>query len=241
MIKFFRKIRFDLMEKNKTGKPALPAGRYLKYAIGEIVLVVIGILIALSINNWNEERKNSLKENVYLEGIKDDLIGDVKYIEFLIPYNNKSIQKYARLDSIIQLKSNKIFEIEFSEIFQLSEQIGTFYPRVGSYSSLITDNSAGLISNKKLLRDLKNIYEIQYVRASLLGQEVDDISTKIKWERRLDFRQKLEGYNFEDYDALFADLGEMHRNANKFNERIIGLKERINKCIEKIELELNQK
>jgi hypothetical protein len=49
MIKFFRKIRYDLMEKNKTGK-------YFKYAIGEIVLVVIGILIALSINNWNQER-----------------------------------------------------------------------------------------------------------------------------------------------------------------------------------------
>ena len=46
MIKFFRKIRYNLMEQNKTGK-------CLKYAIGEIVLVVIGILIALSINNWN--------------------------------------------------------------------------------------------------------------------------------------------------------------------------------------------
>jgi len=55
MIKFFRKIRYDLMEKNKTGK-------YLKYAIGEIVLVVIGILIALQINNWNEERKTNSKE-----------------------------------------------------------------------------------------------------------------------------------------------------------------------------------
>ena len=49
MIKFFRTIRKDLMEKNKTGK-------YLKYAIGEIVLVVIGILIALSINSWNQNR-----------------------------------------------------------------------------------------------------------------------------------------------------------------------------------------
>ena len=206
MIKFFRKIRYDLMEKNKTGIPEqrVRTGKYFKYAIGEIILVVIGILIALSINNWNEERKNESKEDVYLEGIKNDLEMDVKYIEFLIPFNNKSIQNYVRLDSIIQLKSNKIFEIKFSEIFQLSQQIGTFYPRVGSYSSLITDNSSGLISNKDLLKDLKNIYEIQYVRASLLGQEVDDISTKIKWERRLDFRQKLEGYNFEDYDALFV-------------------------------------
>ena len=46
MINFFRKIRYNLIEQNKTGK-------YLKYAIGEIVLVAIGILIALSINNWN--------------------------------------------------------------------------------------------------------------------------------------------------------------------------------------------
>ena len=50
MIKFFRKIRYDLMRQNKTGK-------YFKYAVGEIILVVIGILIALQINTWNENRK----------------------------------------------------------------------------------------------------------------------------------------------------------------------------------------
>ncbi|NNC44454.1 MAG: hypothetical protein HKN99_01055 [Winogradskyella sp.] len=55
MIKFFRKIRYNLMEQNKTGK-------YFKYAIGEIILVVIGILIALQINNWNEQRKEKQQE-----------------------------------------------------------------------------------------------------------------------------------------------------------------------------------
>ena len=58
MIKFFRHIRKSLLMENKTGK-------YLKYAIGEIILVVIGILIALSINNWNEERKNRILEDDY--------------------------------------------------------------------------------------------------------------------------------------------------------------------------------
>jgi Family of unknown function (DUF6090) len=71
MIKFFRRIRFDLMEKNKTGK-------YLKYAIGEIVLVVIGILIALGINNWNSERNEKLKYQKQLayvvQNIKSDSI-----------------------------------------------------------------------------------------------------------------------------------------------------------------------
>ena len=55
MIKFFRKIRQNLLSEDKTVK-------YLKYAIGEIMLVVIGIVIALQINNWNENRKNGIKE-----------------------------------------------------------------------------------------------------------------------------------------------------------------------------------
>ena len=54
------------MDKNNTGKPALPAGRYLKYAIGEIILVVIGILIALQVNNWNEKRKDIKMEKTGL-------------------------------------------------------------------------------------------------------------------------------------------------------------------------------
>jgi hypothetical protein len=65
MIKFFRKIRYDLMEKNKTGK-------YFKYAIGEIILVIIGILVALQINNWNEDRKaKTYEEQVYTQIYKD--------------------------------------------------------------------------------------------------------------------------------------------------------------------------
>ena len=60
MIKFFRKIRYNLIEKNRTGK-------YLKYAIGEIILVVIGILIALSINNWNDSRLENKTEIKILE------------------------------------------------------------------------------------------------------------------------------------------------------------------------------
>ena len=66
MIKLFRKIRYELIEKNKTGK-------YLKYAIGEILLVVIGILIALQINNWNTDRKNRNRESVFVNQLAADL------------------------------------------------------------------------------------------------------------------------------------------------------------------------
>ncbi len=74
MIKFFRKIRQNLIMENKTGK-------YFKYAIGEIVLVVIGILIALQINNWNESRKARVKEVEILKDFEKGLQFDILQID----------------------------------------------------------------------------------------------------------------------------------------------------------------
>ena len=92
MIKFFRKIRYDLMEKNKTGK-------YLKYAIGEIILVVIGILIALSINNWNEDRKENRYLNLVYEQLQKDLQADTLNVSQRIKSYS---QKNNRLTDIIE-------------------------------------------------------------------------------------------------------------------------------------------
>lgn len=77
MIKLFRTIRKQLLAENKTGK-------YLKYAIGEIVLVVIGILIALSINNWNETRKQKETTNSIYSIVKEDLMNDISVIDLFL-------------------------------------------------------------------------------------------------------------------------------------------------------------
>ncbi len=69
MITFFRKMRQYLLPEGKTG-------RYLKYAVGEIILVVIGILIALQINNWNENRKVRIAQKGLLENFYDNLGAD---------------------------------------------------------------------------------------------------------------------------------------------------------------------
>ena len=69
MINFFRKTRKKMADDNRPIK-------YMRYAIGEILLVVIGILIALSINNWNEKRKDKLLEAKYLYEIREDIISD---------------------------------------------------------------------------------------------------------------------------------------------------------------------
>ena len=74
MIKLFRKIRFKLLETGKTIK-------YLKYAIGEIILVVIGILIALQINNWNEQKKLKQQEITSYCKLQEDLTADISNID----------------------------------------------------------------------------------------------------------------------------------------------------------------
>ena len=87
MIKFFRKFRQNLLSEGKTGK-------YLKYAIGEIILVVIGILIALQINNWNEDRKSEAKKQDYYVQLLDDLNNDIVSVQNTIKefsYHQKKI------------------------------------------------------------------------------------------------------------------------------------------------------
>jgi len=102
MIKFFRKIRYDLMEKNKTGK-------YFKYAIGEIVLVVIGILIALSINNWNQDRLDKLQAIGYLKNLAEDLKSDT--IQYNL--NIKSYESQIANNSIPLLNDDyKLLEVD---------------------------------------------------------------------------------------------------------------------------------
>lgn len=98
MIKFFRHIRKSLLMENKTSK-------YFKYAIGEVILVVIGILIALQINNWNEERMNHETAMYLLSSLNGDLENDIEELKSNVldakntVMASKMLQLYA-LDSI---------------------------------------------------------------------------------------------------------------------------------------------
>ena len=92
MIKFFRHIRKQLLGEGKTGK-------YLKYAIGEIILVMIGILLALQVNNWNLDRINKTKASNYLSEIRSNLITDTLQINEVLEFN---IQKTQAILACIQ-------------------------------------------------------------------------------------------------------------------------------------------
>ena len=90
MIKFFRKIRRELLEQNKTTK-------YVKYALGEIFLVVIGILIALQINNWNEEKIQKGELNDVLMSVSNGVLSDLRELNLLSTARANIV---AKVDSI---------------------------------------------------------------------------------------------------------------------------------------------
>ncbi|WP_296700584.1 DUF6090 family protein [Algoriphagus sp.] len=66
-----------MLAENKFSKPASPTGMYLNYAVGEIILVVIGILIAVQINNWNEDQKATNREKIILKKFRTSIDQDI--------------------------------------------------------------------------------------------------------------------------------------------------------------------
>jgi hypothetical protein len=94
MITLFRKMRKRLMAERKFVN-------YLAYAIGEIVLIVIGILIALGINNWNQERQLQDKEQFYLSGLKTEFEISKTKLDTLIKVNRQSCQNARELITLL--------------------------------------------------------------------------------------------------------------------------------------------
>ena len=95
MINFFRKTRKKMADDNKPMK-------YMRYAIGEIVLVVVGILIALSINNWNEDRKGRINQVKFLNNLRNEIQLDTLVIgELTLDYNRINEQLKQTIQSIV--------------------------------------------------------------------------------------------------------------------------------------------
>lgn len=131
MIKFFRKIRKKTLTENKFSK-------YLLYAIGEIILVVIGILIALAINNWNENRINTGKQKDYLIGLKNDLEKQIesfnssnRFYDFIIGNGESvlidfsSIGKVSEIDNINIKLSYLLFTKHYPEFTTTFQELNS--------------------------------------------------------------------------------------------------------------------
>ena len=154
MIKFFRKIRYTLMEQNKTGK-------YFKYALGEIVLVVIGILIALQINNWNEHRKERVEERALLSQLQSEFESNRKQLnEKIIIRNNMIAASFKLLDFIDHPEKRHSDSVNTNLVQTLL--VPTFDPVV---NDIISSGRIQLLKNNRL-KELLTLWTSEIVQVT---------------------------------------------------------------------------
>ena len=134
----------------KTGKPALPAGRYFKYAIGEIILVVIGILIALSINNWNDKRIKQKKEIKYISQIHEEFLINRSQLDTVTYYHLKGYKNANKILSMIPINVENVNLDSLSNYIIGTLDHWTFNPQQSAISSLSSTSSFDIISNREL-------------------------------------------------------------------------------------------
>jgi hypothetical protein len=202
MIKFFRKIRQNLLLEGETGK-------YLKYAIGEIVLVVIGILIALSINNWNEERK----ENLEIREIYYNLLRDIKADSVSFSSNLKDLNDIESLHEQlyqIGIKNDTTVEIENPNYIR---KLPDYNPITQENDPFVAAKISNEIIRKEILTYFRNMKDMDDIYL-----ELDDIiRNKMRvylGERKMYrvsswFENKLKSYSGNKLNFDFIDKTEL--------------------------------
>lgn len=244
MINFFRKIRKQLADDNKPLK-------YIGYAIGEIVLVVIGIMIALSINNWNDYRKDRIEEkNLYktlIRSLNNDLI-DVR-------------DKSVILDSAISAQrifiTNNSFEsisskYPFSEIRDLIIRVGqtskSFVPNISIYNKIMQNNQIDLIQSDALQMQIMALYDRAYweykdLDASLENQYLAGINRNFfgNISHRVimsNWTALREDESRENYDALKKDCREIYFLSLSVKRSMFNCEQEIEVLLESLNNEL---
>ena len=201
MIKFFRKIRQKLLNQGETAK-------YFKYAIGEIVLVVIGILIALQINNWNEQSKLNKQELYTLKQLHVEFKADSLKLSSILKITTGKINALKKMLRLIS--EQKSDSLQLPLIF-FSGKFIPFYDYSPTYNELVSSGNLNLISNnsiKNAINDFinhndmveKSIYPDMQQKKTLYMNRVfkyfnGDINGQL-WKRKL---------SITELEALGAD------------------------------------
>ena len=220
MLRFFSKIRYQLATGNRVAK-------YLRYAIGEILLVVIGIVIALQINNWNEKRKETIFEHKVLNEIQSGLQSNISALNLGLKRNQEAIQSCN--DILNQFEKNLPYNDSLDVHFSASLQ--WFRPSIDNpaYEGLKT-YGLHLIKNDSIRNMLESIYEWKWME--ILNERQDEyfygtiapILTDL-FESN-EFIGKMKPYDYDElkrskkYNHILRTLISNRELQNQFWERI---------------------
>jgi hypothetical protein len=148
MISFFRKIRQQLLSQNKVSK-------YLLYAIGEIVLVVIGILIALQINNWNELQKLQEKETILLASFQKELEENITFLQLKVNFNDTIMANMQRFLELAEMEG--VLEYNYTNHFRIFD----YSPAIVNapiLEDILESDSGALVTRSELLPQLRALH-----------------------------------------------------------------------------------
>ena len=185
MTKFFQKIRHGLINQGKTGK-------YFKYAIGEIVLVVIGILIALQINNWSETDKNKSIEKEYFKELQEDFEINLQISLSTIDNIEEAIPKLISLLKQSSLEIPSISVDSLNNYCALLSSMPAYFSTDRTYNNLIGSGDFKLIRSSSLKSKIADYYK--YV----------DLIKLVQTTHEMDLVNAFQPYIIEylDYQAI---------------------------------------
>jgi len=147
MISFYRKIRMKMADDNRPLQ-------YMRYAIGEIILVVIGILIALAINNWNEDRKLRGQEIIYLNNLKGDIEAQIDMLNVYIDFENIIIDQTNDIIKHYELNGGfHNMDSIFPKLHDLTIR-WTFSNANTTLLQMLNSNQINILQNRKLKEEL---------------------------------------------------------------------------------------
>jgi len=156
MINFFRKIRKQLLSDNKFSK-------YILYAIGEIVLVMIGILLAFQVNNWQDRRTRAKKEMSYLKDIKVNLEDDLKSIDSVVEFNDLKIDLTdSTFYALEQSSDPKIYMPTIVKYMYTLTMYEVFEPNRIAFENMVASENVDLITNTHLRSQLTQYYKREF-------------------------------------------------------------------------------
>ena len=199
MINFFRKIRHDLIANSQTFK-------YLKYAIGEIVLVVLGILIALQINNWNESNKLIDIEHKYLKNILSDLKDQNASIDIQLQREQSYFKATGSIIKNYQQNKNLVIDSIFFKKASIITFRKTFVITDPTYTDLISSGHINILKNieykDKLIKYYQELERIEKVIQNNNSLLIDQYYLSVYTEN---------GYYFQP-DILELDDSELNKH-----------------------------
>lgn len=196
MIKFFRKIRKRLLTENKFSK-------YLIYAIGEIVLVMIGILLALQVNNWNEEKKDKVESIKILKKLQAEFETNKTELESSMYYHQQQLEAAVKIEALFD-PNHKVPADTITNLLKSAFIDWKFEPRQSITTSALTSGKIALINNDSLTDNLNTwmftINKYNEIYAAL---------NKDKQEFWVDVKEKYPMRNFDTASGVSNFKGDI--------------------------------